>query len=593
MPPKNPSRRSSKKKKGGGSGAPSSTSGSSPSRSSNSRVPLIAISDARSNSSPSSSSPPAGDLYSIYKHATRRFKNGLAELVPHKIFAKDRVQTMMDAVDYIVEQNITISYLLLEDCRISLSFREKYAKKIIIDGGGGDEGHEYFILVLNYCFQSLKPLVPRSQRKAIQKKAKQFHFTDLQLSDDSEGETEENDDQVSTTRVRKPERPQDPTHVFKFEDLLKGTDRLQACVFLDSVDRAMGCISFAYKTLKGNMRRLEIDEPEEAAYLMEDIMEAAVTTNFCIRQVQLMEAELQLDHPHLSTFCRILACVFMVSYVNELNNHVRTVGKNVPKTELIAFIGDIVECAFRNPRGDPQNRPREMVITFCGKYKLPVGAISSFVSITTRMIHLQIQPASDGIIQRPIRYILQTIGLMSPSWMQNKVFIGGDRSILNTHRMVQQLSFLLMTTNPIKLTPTPGFFGALWVEKDRPARKIQGDMDQLLLQDILPELLLNCQLGALSMNIPKMDELLPFFKLLRQFVDNPAKPVPLSLTFGVHAILTSIFELQGSNDVATVAMASKARVHCVLTNNIWNGSFLTCLSLPVFSFFAEHAQSLF
>jgi hypothetical protein len=270
MPPKKPIRRTNKKKKGARAGE--SNGGTQPMSMTNNnrpREPLGAIPNFQSNSSSTPPPAAAGGLYGVYKRATQRFKDGLAERVPPEIFAYDRVQSIMDAVDYVVEQKIAISSVLLEDCRISLSFRKKYAKRIT----GGDEGHEYFILVLNYCFQSLKPLVPRVQRKALKAKAEQVHFTDLQLSDSEE---DEEDDQDLVTTVRKPERPKDPSHDYTFEDLLKGTDRLQACVFLDSVDRAMEGISVAYKSLKGNLRRLEIEEPQEAAYLIEDIMQAAL-----------------------------------------------------------------------------------------------------------------------------------------------------------------------------------------------------------------------------------------------------------------------------------------------------------------------------
>ncbi len=242
-----------------------------------------------------------------------------------------------------------------------------------------------------------------------------------------------------------------------------------------------------------------------------------------------------------------------------LNSIVREAGKSVPKTDMTAFVGDVVECGFRNPHSDPENRVGDLVSTFCRKWSLQREEIAKIVDATVKLIHIEIQP--DNVVQHPaVQSLLRAQGLAPHSWMQTRVFIGGDRNILNTHRLVQGLSNLLKQSPPTKLMLKPGFFGALWDEQRRPARKIQGDMDQLLTGDILPELLTNCQLGAFSNKIPGMDELFPFFKLLRLYVDKPTKPVPLSLTFGVHAILTSIFELQGHNDVSIVAIASKACV---------------------------------
>ncbi len=106
--------------------------------------------------------PASGFLYNTYKRATLRFKKGLAELVPRHVFGHaGGVQTFVDAVDYLVQQNIPVSLELLEDCRISLSFREKYAKKMMMMMKVNPveaEGHHYFGKVLDYCLRSLTPL---------------------------------------------------------------------------------------------------------------------------------------------------------------------------------------------------------------------------------------------------------------------------------------------------------------------------------------------------------------------------------------------------------------------------------------------------
>jgi hypothetical protein len=458
---------------------------------------------------------------------------------------------MMDAVDYVVEQQIPIPSVLLEDCRISLQFRKKYSKKL---DGGGDEGHEFLILILNYCFQSLKPLVPQVTRKADKIKATQFHFTDLELSDSEEEEAKEEEDIISA-KVRKPERPKEPTHDFTFDDLIKGTEYLQACAFLDSVNRAMEAISHAYQTLKLKMRALNVRHPGEALHLAEDVMEAAVTTNFCIRQVQSMEKELELDHPHLSSFYRVLGCVFLAQHIDDLNTRVQEWGRNVPKTDMTAFIGDLVECGFRNP-SDPQNCVCKLVRNFCRKWSLPQGDVSKIAEASVFVVHIEIQ--TDAEVQPPhVVAEIEELGLNVHSWMQHETFIGGDRNILNSQRLLQGLSNVLMTSPQTKFAPKPGSFGIPWDEGRYLAKKIQGDMDQLLMADILPELLASCQHGLLSTEILGKDELLPFFKLLCLYIANPAKPVSLALTFGVHAILTSIFELQGHNDIFFITLATK------------------------------------
>jgi hypothetical protein len=63
----------------------------------------------------------------------------------------------------------------------------------------------------------------------------------LELSESEEEAKEE--DNISSAKVQKPERPKEPTDDFAFDNnLIKSSDYLQACAFLDSVNRAMQAI---------------------------------------------------------------------------------------------------------------------------------------------------------------------------------------------------------------------------------------------------------------------------------------------------------------------------------------------------------------
>ena len=61
------------------------------------------------------------------------------------------------------------------------------------------------------------------------------------------------------------------------------------------------------------------------------------------------------------------------------------------------------------------------------------------------------------------------------------------------------------------------------------------------------------------MNLAREDELLPLFVLIRQFIEHPDLPVPISLTFGIHTLLTSLFEMQGNNDIQDLGITTKVR----------------------------------
>jgi hypothetical protein len=88
----------------------------------------------------------------------------------------------------------------------------------------GDEGHEYFMLVLNYCYQRLKEVAlsptTSTTSPAKDKESKQFCFTDLELDSDGEDEDEANGGNANESshpkrRCEPPQRPAEPTSLWK------------------------------------------------------------------------------------------------------------------------------------------------------------------------------------------------------------------------------------------------------------------------------------------------------------------------------------------------------------------------------------------
>jgi hypothetical protein len=53
------------------------------------------------------------------------------------------------------------------------------------------------------------------------------------------------------------------------------------------------------------------------------------------------------------------------------------------------------------------------------------------------------------------------------------------------------------------------------------------------------------------------EELLPLIPMIRSFLINKDAPLHVSLTFGLNILLTSVFELQGNEDVHVLAVAAK------------------------------------
>jgi hypothetical protein len=79
------------------------------------------------------------------------------------------------------------------------------------------------------------------------------------------------------------------------------------------------------------------------------------------------------------------------------------------------------------------------------------------------------------------------------------------------------------------------------------SRKIR-DLDELLMATILPEWMKMVRHGVVgNVRLPRENEICPLFMQLKYYVENPRKPVSWSLAFGVHAMLTSILEIETEN----------------------------------------------
>jgi hypothetical protein len=100
-------------------------------------------------------------------------------------------------------------------------------------------------------------------------------------------------------------------------------------------------------------------------------------------------------------------------------------------------------------------------------------------------------------------------------------------------------------------------FGKPFDEDQVPARRIWGDLDETFMAMIFPELVGICKAAPFD-SLPDRSHIMVVIDLFQRHVkDDPKKPVPIALTFGVHALLMSIYVLQGQGDLARLADYSK------------------------------------
>eukprot|EP00984_Skeletonema_dohrnii_P016483 scaffold7345_cov137-Skeletonema_dohrnii-CCMP3373.AAC.1 len=140
----------------------------------------------------------------------------------------------------------------------------------------------------------------------------------------------------------------------------------------------------------------------------------------------------------------------------------------------------------------------------------------------------------------------------SHSWLPHMEFIGGDRAIHRTVRMLQLFAGAIDNC-PLENTLGPankGMFGRLI---DRPSKF--SDMDELLMSHILPNWVNMCRHGILGKaKLPRSSELSPLYLQLKSFVDNPRRSVSWSCAFSIHAVLTGVFEVASERQhVSTVS----------------------------------------
>lgn len=349
------------------------------------------------------------------------------------------------------------------------------------------------------------------------------------------------------------------------DDLIKGDDRMQACAFLHTMEELMALIAAHYRMLKRNVRTQDCSDPQM-------LMECAMVANTCMHSVQRVEASLALDYPHLSSFYNVLAVVFLPLAIEQIDRIIPSAAKEkYDRTKVIEFVGSIVETCFHNK--GVLERYHKLVRDFSRKTGAPLGDVEKWSKVAKTLTDLEIQSATEANHEqnRWVRELMrQEGGRVSHQWLsKDHPYIGGKRNLLNTQRWLQTIAHI--SDNETKLIPTGGFFGQMWDESHNLASSFQGDLDELFCGSILPELFEWCKTrnvggGTLLLDAisPYTPETLPILDMLKKFLKKKNTPAPASLAFGMHAILTSVIELQGDGDVAR---------HAENTEQSWNTMF--------------------
>lgn len=496
-------------------------------------------------------------VYRRYKDATRRFfqymeKQGVPEGCTMS------VNTLMIIADRMHEENCTIDPLALRDLKLSIRIRSRVAKSVF---GGGDSGHKHLLTVLVYCWTVLVTL-PRSTtaRVAIveveeEATRQENRFAAFQ-NDIEDDEDEGLDDTVfPTAPVPRPEPIPEP---MSLDDLIKSDERNDAIFFLLSLDEIMGAVSEQYKMILKNHQNNRAQRIPQSA-LVENLIEASVATNMGIQQVHRLDMDLQLQYPHLTNPYRVLSTVVLPEVTKEtalvLRHHAAI---HCTEKDVIIFLGDCLECAFRN-KSDPLNRTETIVSDFCAQFQVDAQGSTELQGIAKgvhTLVALEIPLASEKYQAQQMisKFQSYSSSIDSHSWL-SMPHIGGKRAIHHTIRLVQIFGQMVKDT-PEKnnVRARKNIFGpSPWV----PGRssKIAGDLDELLMAEILPHFVDMYRHGILGkMELPMMEEIAPFWVNIRSYIRHPDKQVTWAIAFSVHAMLTAVLETdQIANSIVSMS----------------------------------------
>ncbi|KAL3804368.1 hypothetical protein HJC23_011296 [Cyclotella cryptica] len=557
-------RNNNKKKNGGGGGRGRNPSGNIPASSSSS-TPFLKGQIPDFGERKKANHRNYQTLYSRYKAATHRFLEYMRNSVPEVIIAGDKsVNFLVSAADWMAVTSYAVDPIVLKDLKLCIRSRTRVAESVF---GGGDATHKYFLDILVYCWTVLRTLPVATVDKPLQELEEVGDSKDSHLfsafGEELEMEEEEEDPDIFPTTVP---RPMPDKIRLTIEELTSSDDRNDAILFLITLDELMSMVALQYQVILKSIKTYREQMVPESA-IIEHLLEAAVTSNFAIQQVQQLEMELQAQHQHLTTPYRLLSTLVLPELTSNVDDILRKHSngtKEWKKQDIISYLGDCLECFFINP-SDEWNRKETIVQDFCSEYDVDSSGRAQleqmFMAIQYLVIlevplKMEINSSTEKLRAAQARLGKPS---QSHSWLINSKYIGGDRSIHHTIRLLQGFAGVIdrtpMNSKAYQNPSMTGYFGSTNWLMGR-SRKIR-DMDELLMSTILPSWMSMARHGIVGkMRFPRESELCPLFMQLKYYVDNPRKAVSWSLAFGVHAMLTGILEVD--REIYEIMRVSKA-----------------------------------
>ena len=275
--------------------------------------------------------------------------------------------TLMNIAEQMDSEGRTMDSLALRDLRLTIRMRSHAAKLY----GGGDSGHDYFLSVLNYCRTILVKLPKEATNDYIIEPSSSSNNNQQNRFELFQGDVEDEEELEDDTEVFPASlpRPEPEPESLTLKDLMTSDERLDAILFVLSLDEIMAVVVDRYQSVLLNHQQ-NIAKDIHPSNIVGTLIEAAVATNMGIQQVQRLDIEMSLQYPHLTTPYRLLSVLVLPVITNKVASIMREhATKPIMEKEVSIFFGGCLECLFRHP-SDPYNRWKFMVPEFCSKYEV-------------------------------------------------------------------------------------------------------------------------------------------------------------------------------------------------------------------------------
>lgn len=496
-----------------------------------------------------------------------------------------------------IPQTIFVPHSLIQKLEATIELRSKVMHKYIHEDSN-DHGHAHILLVLRYSLDVLNAC--RKLTKSVKQLANKLFarwnktatsttnghikedgdnvnssFTNrfdvlisLNNKGDDLGDTDEDDENNSDEEKSnrkldemiqerkdgiKSSAPDitEATDIYSIEeDLIKGSDRLQACSLLFTMESLLEIVSSKYKSLKERMRNNDCSDPHYLMY-------CAVVTNKCIQSIQSAEAALVLDFPYLSSIFAILGIVLLPEHITRLEQQIAQLalssstptgsGKKAKrkKKKKKCSRGDIVKCVGEIIEN-----------SFCDNNVLKHEKIVEYLSRTTGLSETKMNEWYLNVISTFERGYKDEYRFLS-----DHKYIGGNRSIIHTIEKLQKMILSTSThdVNQSRMKPE---------KETQHSRTADGNMSEIHTESILFEIFAWCSpnyfvndcvpasfvLDRLScFNTFSTITVLHSFRKFLKEKETKTHPVPSTIVFSIHCVLTSIIDMQGDDDISRIA----------------------------------------